>query len=417
MGKAPMNNLGHFRAFPPLDFKEVVRPNFDTLYSACWLDVSNGPMVLHAPNSDGRYFLLPALDMYTNVFAAPGWRTTGTGAEDFVYVPLGWKGELPTSLTRIDCPTNFVWLIGRTQTNGPEDYKAVHAFQDGLTITPLEQWLSKDGTPAKKLKPSMPEVPSFVDLKKAPLEQVEKMSGAQFFEYAAELMKVSPPSAFDFSQVSRFSHVGIVPGQSLKVEALSAEVQAAIKEAPAVGHKNMRATYMGLGKRRSETNGWSMTISPYVFGSYGIEYSQRAMIALIGLGCNEIADAIYPQLSADDKGEPFKGGAENCYVIHFEKSQLPPVKAFWSFTLYDADGFAVPNDLNRATISSWMPLVYNDDGSLDVYVQSTSPGDAKKANWLPSPSEKGFNLTLRLYAPKGTALNGSWCPPAARKVA
>ena len=144
-------------------------------------------------------------------------------------------------------------------------------------------------------------------------------------------------------------------------------------------------------------------------GVYGDYYLKRAIIAQQGLGANLVEDAIYPLNIADRDGRPLDGA--NKYVIRFTPADLPPAYAFWSITLYDADGFQVPNSLNRFAVSSWMPFKYNPDGSLELYFQNESPGKDKEANWLPAP--KGpFNLTMRLYAPKAEALNGKWVPPA-----
>jgi hypothetical protein len=124
-------------------------------------------------------------------------------------------------------------------------------------------------------------------------------------------------------------------------------------------------------------------------------------------------DAIYPLNLADSEGESLDGASN--YVIHFEKSEIPPVDAFWSITLYDNEGFQVANSLNRFAVSSWMPFKTNPDGSLDLYFQNESPGADREANWLPAP--KGpFNLTMRLYAPKSEALTGKWNPPPVTKV-
>src|SRR5499427_9861413 len=133
----PGNAFTHIRAFPPADARAVVRPNFDTLYSSAWLDLTRGPVVVSTAHTGGRYFMLPMLDMWTDVFAVPGKRTNGTGAADVAVVPPGWSGALPNSVQRIDAPTAYAWIIGRTQTNGTGDYDAVHKIQDGFRISRL----------------------------------------------------------------------------------------------------------------------------------------------------------------------------------------------------------------------------------------------------------------------------------------
>jgi hypothetical protein len=395
---APMNTFGHFRGFPPLDFKTVVRPNFDTMYSILWMDMTAEPMILSIPDSKGRYYLMPALDMWTDVFAAPGWRTTGTGAGDYAYCPPGWDGKLPKGVTRVAAQTPYIWFIGRTQTNGEKDYGAVHKFQDGMKITPLSQWGKTWKAPAGK-------VDSSIDMKTPPMKQVDSMSGKEFFEYAAKLMKLHSPKPTDFSQVARLAHIGIVPGQDFNYPSLDTSVRKAIDSAPATGLKLMHAKTAKLG---AMINGWQMTIR--AMGSYGIDYLQRSAVDLFGLGANQLADAIYPVLLTDATGKPLTGASQ--YVMHFEKDELPPAQAFWSFTLYDKDGFAVPNSLNRANLSNWMDLKYNADGSIDLYFQADSPGKDKESNWLPAPKEGTWNLILRLYAPRREALDGTWSPPA-----
>ena len=159
-------------------------------------------------------------------------------------------------------------------------------------------------------------------------------------------------------------------------------------------------------------NGWSMNTD--TMGVYGNYYLKRAIVTQLGLGANLPEDAIYPINLADDTGKPLDGA--NRYVLHFESGAIPPVNAFWSVTLYDAEGYQVPNSLNRFAVSSWMPFKYDPAGSLDLYFQNESPGADKEANWLPAP--KGpFNLTMRLYAPKTDALTGKWNPPPVTKAA
>jgi hypothetical protein len=131
-GKGPMNMFTSVREYPPGNFKGVVRVNFDTLYSIAWLDMTKEPMIVSAPNTGGRYYLLPMIDMWTDVFASPGWRTTGTEAGNFLVTPPDWSGTVPAGMTRIAAPTPYVWIIGRTKTDGPPDYDAVHKIQDWL---------------------------------------------------------------------------------------------------------------------------------------------------------------------------------------------------------------------------------------------------------------------------------------------
>jgi hypothetical protein len=399
VGRGPANQFSHMRAFPTADFREVVRPNFDTLYSSAWLDLTKEPVVLSVPDTDGRYYLMPMLDMWTDVFAAPGSRTSGTGAKNFAIVPLNWKGKLPKDLERIDAPTPFVWMIGRTQTNGPSDYAAVHKIQDGYKLTPLSQWGKKTGP---KAQPFVAD--ASVDMKTSPLIQVNRMTGQQFFSYAADLIKLNSPHHTDWSQVQRFKHIGIEQGREFDFTKLSKEVQAAIERAPVDALKIMQEKIPTLAK---VVNGWQMNVDS--MGVYGNFYLKRAIVAMVGLGANQPEDAIYPLAIASADGKPLDGN--ETYVIRFKKDQLPPVGAFWSITMYDSEGFQAANALNRFAIGDRDPLKYNSDGSLEIYLQHESPGKDKEGNWLPAP--KGpLGVTMRLYQPDMKVLDGRWTPPA-----
>src|SRR5499427_6114830 len=196
-GKAPMNMFANVPAYPPADFKGVVRANFDTLYSSAWIDLTREPMIVSAPDTGGRYYLLPVMDMWTDVLASPGKRTSGTTAQTFAIVPQCWKGSLPKGVQRIESSTSYVWIIGRTQTNGPKDYEAVHKVQDGFAITPLSQWGKKVAMVAKFVSDPT------VDLTTPPMLQVNTMRAAQYFALGAELMKANPPHATDWSTIVR----------------------------------------------------------------------------------------------------------------------------------------------------------------------------------------------------------------------
>ena len=133
-GKGPMNLFVSVPAYPPADFKGVVRSNFDTLYSLAWLDLTEEPLVVSVPDTEGRYYLLPMLDMWSDVFASPGWRTTGTKLGNFLVTPPGWSGSLPAGFTRIAATTPYVWIIGRTKTDGPADTMPCIKFKTATAL-------------------------------------------------------------------------------------------------------------------------------------------------------------------------------------------------------------------------------------------------------------------------------------------
>jgi hypothetical protein len=372
------------------------------LYSSAWLDLTKEPMIVSVPDTHGRYYLLPMLDMWTDVFASPGWRTTGTQAGDYAVTPPGWTGSLPAGVARIDAPTPYVWIIGRTKTDGPADYAAVNKLQAELKITPLSNW-------GKAAEPVVGTVDPGVDMKTPPKITVDTMPAAKFFAYAAEILKLQPPHITDEPILALMRKIGIERGKSFDIDKVDPAIKAGLETAPEDAQKLMAWKVNSLAR---VVNGWSMNTD--TMGVYGNYYLKRAIITQLGLGANLPEDAIYPINLADETGKPLDGGSD--YVLHFDKGATPPVNAFWSVTLYDAQGYQVANSLNRFAVSSWMPFKTNPDGSLDLYFQNASPGADKEANWLPAP--KGpFNLTMRLYAPQSDALTGKWNPPPVMKEA
>ena len=410
-GRGPMNMFNNVPTYPPADDRGVVRPNFDTLYSIAYLDMTKEPVVVSVPDTNGRYYLLPMLDMWSDVFASPGWRTTGTQAGNFLVTPPGWRPDLrerfidefklPRDTQRIDAPTPYVWVIGRTKTDGPADYDAVRKIQAGFKVTLLSEW-------GKPPKPAEVKIDPSIDMKTPPKIQVDTMPAGKYFAYAAELLKLQPPHITDEPILAQMKRIGIEPGKSFDIEKVSPAVKKALESAPEAAQKLMEWKIPTLAR---VANHWSMNTD--TMGVYGNYYLKRAILAQIGLGANLPEDAIYPLNLSDDTGRPLDGS--NKYTLHFEKSATPPVNAFWSVTLYDSEGFQVANPLNRFAVSSWMPFKYDPDGALTLYFQNESPGKDKEANWLPAP-KGAFNLTMRLYAPKSEALTGRWNPPPVTKA-
>jgi hypothetical protein len=398
---APVNQLAHGRSFPDPSFTIVVRPNADTLYTALTYDVSQEPIVFIIPNSSERYFLLPFLDYWTNIFTVPGKRTTGTGAQEFAIVAPNWKGVLPAGVKKYQSPTISGLMIGRTQTNGKSDYDSVHKFQDGMKVVPLSMYGKPYTAPKGKFRPEQ-------DMS-APPDQLEKMDAATFYSMFTQLMKDNPPHADDYPILDRMERIGLVPGKDFSFASAPKDVQDALVAALPVALKQIKGAWLHSGVA---ANGWRTNMS--AIGTYGADYLHRAGVAYAGLGANVIEDAIYPTALTDAEGKPFHSGSR--YLLHLTKEQLPPARAFWSLTMYDERQLFTENPLDRYAIGDRDDLAFNKDGSLDLYIQSDSPGKDKEPNWLPAPKQGAFTMNLRLSWPKVEALEGSWTPPSVQKI-
>ena len=345
------------------------------------------------------------LDMWTDVFSVVGSRTTGTKAGNFVLVALGWSGSLPDGMTKIVAPTSTIWVLGRTQTNGPSDYDNVHKVQDGYKLTPLSQWGKNYAPPA-----NTPTDPA-IDNKTPPLVQVNKMDGVVVLSRLAELMAKYPPHANDYPILFRMRQIGLEPGRPFDPSKLDPTLVKAINAAAKDALTDLEQSGKSGAGIGLHVNGWFYQTS--TVGTYGTAYKLRGMATLIGLGVNLPEDAIYPASFVDGEGKPYSGA--NRYLLHFDKGKLPPANALWSVTLYDKDGFQAPNALNRFALGDRDKLKFNADGSLDIYIQNETPGADKESNWLPAPAGE-FNLAMRLYSPKREAVDGPWTPPPVNKV-
>ena len=397
--RGPMNRFVHVPTYPDAGFKDVVRPNADTLYSNIWYDVGEEPLVLTLPDMGERYHVIPFYDLWTDVFATLGTRTNGNGGGHFALVGPRWKGTLPEGVRAIVSPTDVGWIVGRIQTNGAADYAHVHTLQAGFEAVPLSAWGKPHDPPAGHVDAAMDMRP--------PVEQVAALGAGAFFALFAELLQRNPPHATDGALLLRMERIGLVPGRGFALAEAPEAVQRALTRAAPDAYRRMleRAPAM-----RMVRNGWSLGSN---VGVYGNDYLARAFVAYAGLGALPREEAMYPRSVCDSEGQPLSGTAR--YVLHFDAHELPPADAFWSLTLYGPDQFFVDNALNRYAIGDRDALAFNADGSLDLHIQHASPGPAKAPNWLPAPAGP-FSMNLRLYVPQAPVLDGRWAPPALKRL-
>ncbi|MFK7932388.1 MAG: DUF1254 domain-containing protein [Saprospiraceae bacterium] len=423
LGKAPINQVARVRATPTADFTSVVKPNVDTYYTTSWLDLSDGPLVLEVPQTE-RYYLLPLLDAYSNIFESIGTRTGYTEEKYFFFikgpnhVDVNPQGNHQGRFHIIQAPTNMVWMLGRVEVKGYADgVKNVYPIQDKIQIVPYQYYGSSYTPPAGITDSDNDNI--------NPVEYIADMRMTAFFSQMAELMNDNPPADYDMEIVQQMKLIGIekVDGKYqsfFSEEKLPTGVRLQTQTIPYSAGENWKAWYNSNNTAEIK-NGWSIQIRGK--GRYKDHYNLRAYQAYTGLGANLPEDAIYPTLTSGSYGSTLDSTKN--YTLTFSKDALPPVhdESFWSLTVYNNNGYLVKNYLHRYALGSNTKAIQNeiDDGNVTIYIQAEKPDD-DSALWLPitnmddpgSATSTEFSLTLRLYWPEDKAL--VWSPPELEEV-
>ena len=390
VGQKGMNEFFHLPRFPDHTITTTVRPNVDTFYSNAFLDLSGGPIELSLPNTGSRYHMMQLMDAYTNVFGAPGTRTTGNTGGTFVIAGPGWTGTADYRSS-----TNYVWVLGRTLVYNQADTQTAYALMQQYRLTRL----TPDSAFAEE---SGPDISMTDDVNKV----VAEMPIDVFFNYLNHLMVINPPTAADRRNgiVQRMARIGVAPGAVFNLADFSSAEQALMLDIP----RKLIVSLASEQQYLQSVNGWNSTMAEGM-GNYGTNYKFRASIAVPLLAANLPDDAVYFSRELDETGAPLNGSQK--YILRFATSQTPPVNenAFWSLTLYEGN-YLSENTIGRYAVGDRSNLVENADGSIEIYIQHTNPGVDKENNWLPAPAGN-FNLTLRAYIPKPQLLDGSWKIP------
>jgi len=410
--KGPFNQVACVaRLFTP-DDKAVVTPNADTPYCTFWMDLRAEPMVLTVPEMEPeRFYHFQLIDLYTHNFAYVGTLTTGNGAGKFLIAGPGWNGEKPEGIIDvIRSETDYIFAITRTQLFGPDDLAKVKDIQDSYGLQPLSAFLGKDAPAAAPT----PQYPKWVE---------GSQFDERFFGYLDFMMSLlEKPGDGEKPLWDRLARLGIGPENAFDYAALPPETQEALKAGVKEGFGEIE---MFAGEHTSDP-----LISGKVLGTraflnesaktnYELETPNilRSVAAHVGLYGNSAAEAIYPMYFTDANKQPLDAST-NRYTLTIEKGQLPPVKAFWSLTMYDGKTqLFIENPLERYLLNSSMmdEFKMEEDGSLMFHIAKDSPGKELESNWLPAP-DGPFYMVLRLYGPEPDALEGKWTPPKLQKT-
>ncbi len=390
-GKAPVNQFIHSAALADAQFRTVVTPNVDTIYSQVWYDLSEEPMVYELPETD-RFCKVQVLDGWTNTAAV----LDKAGA--YAITLSTWEGELPEGVTRIDVPTSMAWSITRIVLSGEEDLPNVYAIQEKMKLMPLSDYIS--GDTYEPPRGSYSEENDYI-----PVDKVLSMDPITFFNKANELMVKNPPAAADKEMLEKIAAVNIGPGMEFDTSVLTGDV--------AENWKTMltevRLKLIKEGQKFSKKLGqWDYFGEP--IGDFNTEYAYRALVAFAGLGANTVEVALYPKIEQDADGNTLTG--EKSYILHFESYPQVLEGGFWSVTAYGDDDFLIDNPIDRYCINDRSGLQANDDGSVDVILSEDAPKDT--TNWLPV-GDGGFHLFMRIYTPDMDALE-TWTAPTITEI-
>lgn len=397
--KAPVNQFIHAANLATSKSKDVVTPNVDTIYTQVMLDLSNGPVMLEKPAVD-RFCSIEVIDAYTNCTAVLGTGGDTQEAQKYIFTLEGSNDEIPKGYEQIKLPTKINWIIIRTVCNSQEDISNVKQIQNGFKIYTYEQY--ENGTTDEKAKGTYKEENEFI-----PVEHITSMTPSEYFSTANKLMADNSPAKADSEIVSEMAKIGVGSNLSFDDSVLGDDYaekwKTMIKSLNETLIEDSEKFYINSGS-------WRYFGKP--IAEFGTEYEYRALIALGGLGANPVSVAVYPKAIVDSDSNRLKGNKN--YVIHFDADQFPPVEenGFWSITAYDSSNdLLIDNSIDRYCINDRTNTKFNDDGSLDIYVQTEAPDEEHISNWLPV-CEGEFHFILRIYLPQQSVIENKWPTPS-----
>lgn len=379
-----VNLFSHTRRLLNASDRRVVTPNTDTLYTNAWLDLSGGPVLLHTPDTGGRYYVLGLLDFYTNPFAHLGTRCNGHAAHTFFVHGPRWQGRVPEGTVPVACPTDHVWVLGRILALPHEDLAPVHALQDQFRIT------TPGAEPAARVT-------------RCSLQAQDQLGDAHtFVRVVNEQLAINPPPASEAADLARFTALGIGPG----LDPAAADLD--------LLQTTLTETLQALDAPPASDLGGGWHSSVAVSDSYGRDWWTRAHVARAYIGMLGVQEVIYMMADRDSAHQPLDGRQR--YRLRFAPGALPQVDAFWSLSLYrKADYLFYDNPLQRFAIGDRTPGLQADpDGGLTLWLGHVPPSTGT-SNWLPAPTE-AFYLTLRLYLPHAVHQEHRYAYPAIEPV-
>jgi hypothetical protein len=392
---APANELVMLRDYIVPEERVVACPNQDVVYGFGLMDFSKEPIVVQVPDFGDRFWVYQVCDQRTDGFAEIG-KMYASKPGFYLLTDAHWKGEVPTGIIKtFKCPTTYGVIIPRAfQSDDSSDKQAIQTVIKSILIYPLSQF---DG----KLKSvDWATYPNFPADNSSGNEETKWVKPESFFDVLPDVLKEVPPMHGEEAWYAQMQSVLDAALKNPKIKTWIDEAAlSADKELIPPLFQFVNVGYPVKHNWTTQSNG----------AEFGFDYLTRTACAKANIFVNKPNETKYFYQDLDSSGEILDGN--NKYTVTYDKGELPPVKGFWSLTLYNEHHFFFPNEVKRYSLGTKNKnLNYNEDGSLTLYVQSTAPGEEKISNWLPAPNGK-FSLYQRCYWPEVAALNDEWNPP------
>lgn len=393
----PLNHIGHQRMLSTPNTRLGVAPNHDTLYSIAWLDLEVEPFVLEAPNFGDRYYVFQMGQADSSTDESIGQRSHGPQLPPVFIYSDTYKGNVPPGMLGVKSHYRYLMIAGRIYVGGESEIPVVHSLQDQIKLQSYSAYMGEGNADG-----SLPNQQALIQNLGTEVEEYA------FLYQLGTVLQYWRPVPNEKKLVESFRGIGLTLENGFIPGKLNEADKKAVSEGLADAKSIVRSKTFRLGH---EANGWSINYTGPRFES---DYLLRAAVAMDQIYILEPEEALYPSARVDSNGEILDGN--NSYRIYFAKDELPPVDAFWSVTLYYAEGFMVPNEINRWSINDKSAdLVYGEDGSLEILIQHEKPDDYLTTNWLPAPEEP-FMLLMRLYLPREKVLEKVWLPPPVNRL-
>jgi len=392
----PLNQIGMLHDYITPDQKFVACPNQDVVYGFGILSLDREPVIVQVPDFGDRFWVFQLGDQRTDGFGKLG---KMYGSEPRFYLAVGpdWDGTPPEGVRAVfRSPTNIGYLIPRIfMDDTADDREAVQPLVNQVMAYPLSQFTgemkTKDWT----------QVPSFPAGQRSGDEEFQWVAPEAFFDVLPQVLDEAAPLP---GETSLYAWVRSI----LEYAERDPSVKSTLKQAAQEADRELIAPifqFRNVGVPAQ--HGWT---TPKNGASFGTDYLTRTAVAKSNIFVNMPGETSYFYQDLDSDGERLSGSRR--YTVTFAEGELPPVRGFWSMTLYNEHHFFHPNELNRYSLGTKnKDLRFEDDGSLTLCVQPQPPEESVRSNWLPLP-EGEFSLYLRAYWPEDAVLDGRWSAPA-----